>query len=75
MSRKESPPESLADDILWGIKGKHGIAAELGLKAEQVYYMHRRGQLPIRRVGHRTLTASRTALRAWLAGNNPPDHA
>jgi hypothetical protein len=74
MSRKNSFPEPLVDDVIWGIKGKHGIAAELGLKPEQVYYLHRRGQLPIRRLGHRTLAASRTALRAWFAGN-PQDGA
>ena len=53
------------DDLIWGVNGKRGIAAELGLSPAQVYYLIARGKLPVRKLGHRTIAASRTELRRF----------
>jgi len=63
--------DDAADDIVWGIDGEHGIAAVLGLRPPQVYYLIRRGKLPVRRHGHKTYSASRRRLLEYCAGELP----
>jgi hypothetical protein len=66
MSRKNLAPELLADDTIWGVSGEHGIAAEIGRTPAQVYYLIARGVLPVRKLGHRTVVASRAQLRRLI---------
>jgi protein gp37 len=58
------------DDLIWGVDGENGIAAELNLPVSKVYYLIANGKppLPVRRFGHRTIVASRRELRRYLAG-------
>ena len=70
MSRKDPPTESsLADDVIWGVGGERGIAAEIGRSPQQTYYLIARGKLPVTKLGHRTIIASRKQLRR-LTGND-----
>jgi len=70
MLHKIPPGESLlADDVIWGIRGKRGIAAEIGITPARAYYLASRGKLPIRKLGHRTIVASRAELRRFLTGD------
>ena len=56
--------QSLADDLIWGVDGDDGIAAFLGLEPQQVYYLIAKKKLRgIRKMGHRTIVASRSELR------------
>jgi hypothetical protein len=55
--------DRLGDDVLIGAKA---IAAELNLQPHEVYYLHRRGRLPIGKLG-KDLISSRSALRRALA--------
>jgi hypothetical protein len=66
----QKPTPALADDLIWGVDGENGIAAELGLKPSRVYYLIANGRppLPVRRFGHRTIVASRRELQRYLAG-------
>jgi hypothetical protein len=63
---KQKP--AIADDIIWGVAGKSGIAAELDIPEAKAYYLIARGAIPVRRLGHRTITASRRELHRYLAG-------
>ena len=72
MSRKNSLTGTLADDVIWGVNGKNGIAAELGIKPAQAYYLIARGVIPVRRLGHRTLVASRKQLQRLVENEIPP---
>jgi hypothetical protein len=58
------------DDILWGIDGENGIAAAINRTPAQVYYLIRTGKLQsvVRKIGHKTYSASRSRLREYLAG-------
>jgi hypothetical protein len=67
MSSKNLPPESLANDVIWGVQG---IADEIGRSPQQTYYLIARGKLPVHKLGHRTIIASRKQLRR-LTGNSP----
>jgi hypothetical protein len=67
MSSKNPSPESLANDVLWGVRS---IAEEIGRSTQQTYYLIARGKIPVARLGHRTVIASRKALRR-LADNSP----
>jgi len=58
-----STKASLADDIIWGVGGEHGIAAELNVPAPKAYYLIAKGVIPTKKLGHRTITASRSELR------------
>ena len=60
-------PEKLASDLVWGVKGPHGIAAELGISERHAYYLVAKGVIPTRKLGAKTIVASRSALRAFLA--------
>lgn len=65
-TRKKEP--AIADDVIWGVDGDNGIAAALGIPVPKAYYLIARGKIPVRRLGHRTITASRRELHRWLAG-------
>ena len=67
MSRESSTAnESLADDLLWGVTGKDGIAAFLNLEVRKTYYLIENDKLPIKRLGHRTIAARRSELRRYF---------
>jgi hypothetical protein len=68
MSNENFSPKSLADDTIWGVGGPNGIAAEIGRTREQTYYLIKQGRLPVKKIGHRTIVASREQLRRHLAG-------
>ena len=71
MSRENSSTdETLADDLLWGVDGKHGIAAFLNLKPRQAYYLIEHGLLPVKKLGHRIITARRSELRRHFTSSN-----
>ena len=53
----------LSDDLLFGAEA---IAAELGLKPAQIYYIHKSKKLPISKFG-RMLVASRRKLQRAAA--------
>jgi hypothetical protein len=55
--------DALAGDILWGVDGDNGIAKFIGRDAKQTYYLIRSGQIPVRKLGHKTITASKKELR------------
>lgn len=55
--------DHLGDDLIWGVDGENGIAAFLNIPASKCYYLIAQNQIPIRRHGHRTISASRTELR------------
>jgi len=61
-SANAGPRESLAGDIIWSVKGKDGIASFLGLPPHKVYYLIARGQIPVRKLGHKIICASRAEL-------------
>jgi hypothetical protein len=68
---EDSPAdETLADDLLWGVDGKHGIAAFLNLKPRQAYYLIERGVLPVKKLSHRIITARRSELRRHFTSAN-----
>jgi hypothetical protein len=60
----KSNPERLADDLIWGVKGENGIAAELGITERHAYYLIAKGIIPTRKLGPKTIIASRSVLRA-----------
>jgi hypothetical protein len=62
MSSSEKSP-SLAADIIWGVSGEHGIAAEIGVTPAKAYHLIELGVIPVLRHGHRTISASRSELR------------
>lgn len=54
-----------ADDILWGIRGEKGIAAFLRKKPVEVENLIRLG-MPVKKHGHKTVTASKVQLREYF---------
>ena len=64
-TRRKGDDDDLAADILWGVSGKHGIAAFLGRKPSEVYSLIKNG-LPVRKHSHRIISASRSSLRRYL---------
>jgi hypothetical protein len=63
MSSTKRSASALADDLIWGVAGKNGIAAELGIPESKAYYLISQGKIPIRKWGHRTIIASRKQLQ------------
>jgi hypothetical protein len=55
--------EDLSDDILWGVRGRNGIARFIGRTERETYYLIDRQMLPVKKLGHRTITASKRQLR------------
>jgi hypothetical protein len=58
--------DRLGDDLIWGVKGKDGIAAFLGIPERKAYYLVSRGKIPVRKLGPKTILASRSELQAIL---------
>ena len=56
--RTGSDDETL--DLIWGA---NNIAAYLNLPVSKTYYLIGRGEIPVKRLGHRTIAASRAQLR------------
>jgi hypothetical protein len=56
--------ETVADDAVWGVAA---IAREIGRSTPQTYYLISRGVIPVARLGHRTIIASRRQLRKLIA--------
>jgi hypothetical protein len=68
--------EDVNEDTLWGVDGERGIARFLGLPASRVYYLASRGMIPTRKIGFKTIVASKSELRAHLrARADGCDHA
>jgi hypothetical protein len=65
-SSSSQPKLAIADDIVWGVAGEHGIAAELGIPEGRAYYLIAQGKIPVTRLGHRTILASRKRLRSLI---------
>jgi hypothetical protein len=70
LNANHNRPDSLASDLLWGVDGPDGIAAYLGIDARRCYYLIETGRLPIRKLGRRTITASRAELRRHFASHD-----
>jgi hypothetical protein len=60
---------TVANDTIWGVSGKDGIAAYIGRKPSQAYYLIEKNKLPVKKHGHRTITASRAQLRRLFSGD------
>jgi hypothetical protein len=60
--------EKIADDLIFGVSGDDGIAAELGLTPGQVYHLISQGKIPVTKMGHRSIFASRKKLRQIFTG-------
>jgi hypothetical protein len=71
MDTKDGPSETLADDLIWGIRG---IADFLGIKERQAFYMAETRRIPVSQVGSRWV-GSRSRLRehfrALLGADRP----
>jgi hypothetical protein len=65
--------ERLADDLLWGVTGDNGIAHFIGKTPRETYYMIERNVIPVRRLGHKTIVASKAKLRAFLTQREGDD--
>jgi hypothetical protein len=63
---------ALADDLIWGVAGEDGIAAEIGRKPSEVYALIASGKLghAVTKLGHRTIIASRRKLQRVLTGED-----
>jgi hypothetical protein len=62
----------LADDLLWGVRGPKGIAAFLGIEERKARHLIDKGIIPVERLAHRTIIASRRQLRArFTVGGSP----
>ena len=59
-------PNETDSDTLWGVAGSNGIALFLKKPPRTVYYMINRGMLPVRRLGRKTITASKSQLQQHL---------
>jgi hypothetical protein len=64
-----NPKAELADDLIWGVGGPNGIAAELKISPQRAYYLVATNKIPTKKLGHRTITASRSALRRFFGGS------
>jgi hypothetical protein len=59
MSDTEKEKATPSDDLLWGAQA---IADFLGISIDRVYYLLRMKRLPISKLGHKTIVASRKKL-------------
>jgi hypothetical protein len=62
------PIEAVAADIIWGIEGPRGIAAEIGRTVAQTRWLISQGKLRVKKHGRRTYSASRKQLHEDCAG-------
>jgi len=60
--------DALAGDILWGVNGDNGIARFIGRSEREAYYLIEKGMIPVKKLGHRTITASKRELRRLFGG-------
>jgi len=63
---------TLADDVLWG---GDAIAEYLGRTPTQIYYLASRRLIPTKKVGNKTLVASKRGLRAYFQMQEGGDDA
>jgi hypothetical protein len=56
--------QGLAGDLLWGAAS---IGAFLGIPVGRVYYLIKTGQLPVARLGRKTIVASKKKLQRAIA--------
>jgi hypothetical protein len=61
MSRKDQPQRS--GDLLWGAEA---IAHHIDRSVRQTYYLIERQRIPVTKLGHKTIVASRAELDAHL---------
>lgn len=68
----QSRNSTLAADLIWGVSGEHGIAREINRSESETYYLIASGALgdAVKKLGHRTIVASRTKLRRHLMGES-----
>jgi excisionase family DNA binding protein len=59
----DTKQQQLAEDLLWGVDGEDGIAKFLNIPVRKTYRLIAAGKLPVLRLGHRTITASKSNLR------------
>jgi hypothetical protein len=64
MSDTENKQSAPSDDLLWGAQA---IADFLGVSVNRVYYLIREDRLPISKLGHKTIVASRKKLARAIA--------
>lgn len=57
---KDKYPPPPSDDLLWG---GQAVADFLGVTLDRVYYLIRTGQLPIAKLGRKTIVASKKKLQ------------
>jgi hypothetical protein len=60
-----------SDDLLWGAQA---IADFLGVSVDRVYYLIRTKQLPIAKLGRKTVVASRKKLQRAMTLLPPPEN-
>ena len=65
----EKPTDTVTDDVIWGVGGPNGIAAFLNIKPARAYYLISIKAIPVNKVSHRIITASRRELAEWVRGN------
>jgi hypothetical protein len=71
----DTKSQGLADDLIWGVDGENGIAAFLNLPARKAYRLIAAGKLPVLKLGHRTIAASKGKLRRHFAAHHVSDNA
>ena len=54
--------EDASLNLLWGVRGPNGIAAFLNIDERKARYLIDIGALPVKRLGHRTIVASKEDL-------------
>ena len=64
MSNESNKQATIGDDLLFGADA---IAAELNLSVPQIYNLIRAKRIPINKLGHKTIIASRKQLRRVLS--------
>lgn len=72
MSNESKPAASLADDLIWGVAGERGIAAEINRSPAETYHLISTGVLDgaVKKLGHKTIIASRRKLKNLLIGSD-----
>jgi hypothetical protein len=64
MSTTIEDKQDPSTDLLWGAQA---VADFLGISVDRVYYLIRMRRLPISKIGHRTIVASRRKLTRAIA--------
>ncbi len=59
MTKQVEVPANLANDLIWGAQA---IADYLGCPRWQVYYLARNGNIPVQKLGKKTMVARRSEL-------------